>query len=348
MAKKPPITNVTSGFSSTIALNNNFTSLRDGFDNTLSLDGSTPNAMQTELDLANNNIINAGSVETDTLLLGGVLMTPSGVDPVYSGTISSFGASLIDDVDAAAGRATLGLGTAATSSTTDFVGTSGSGTITGDLDITGDLEVTSDGLPSTVLDRLNSDGTILELKKDGTTVGSISTKVDAVDGVGDMYLGTGDTGLFFHDRNNQILPVDTATGLTRNSIVHLGSTSAKFAQVHSATFHGDGSNLTNTPNKSFAESYVTYSGSTPTQVDGYGFSSVSRPAVGQTSFVFSTAQPDTNYVVDIKFQGGIGAGDARWSSWVYAKSTTGYTVIFRFVTLAASDVDLWTTARRLT
>ncbi len=121
MAKTPPITNVTSGFSSTIALNNNFTSLRDGFDNTLSLDGSTPNAMQTELDLANNNIINVGSVETDTLLLGGVLMTPSGVDPVYSGTISLFGASLIDDVDAAAGRTTLGLSTvAATGSYTDL------------------------------------------------------------------------------------------------------------------------------------------------------------------------------------------------------------------------------------
>jgi hypothetical protein len=244
MAKTPPITNVTSGFSSTTALNNNFEALKDGFDNTLSLDGSTPNAMQAELDLSNNSIINAGSVETDKLLLNGTLVTPSGVDPVLSGTVSTFGASLIDDADAATARTTLGLGTAATSSTTDFVGTSGSGTIAGDLDITGDLEVTSDGLPSTVLDRLNSDGTILELKKDGTTVGSISTKVDAVDGVGDMYLGTGDTGLFFHDRNNQILPVDTATGLTRNSIVHLGSTGAKFAQVHSATFHGDGSNLT--------------------------------------------------------------------------------------------------------
>ena len=121
MAKKPNITNVTSGFSSTIALNNNFTSLSNGFNNTLSLDGSTPNAMQTELDLANNNIINAGSVETDTLLLGGVLMTPSGVDPVYSGTISSFGASLIDDADAAAGRTTLGLSTvASTGSYTDL------------------------------------------------------------------------------------------------------------------------------------------------------------------------------------------------------------------------------------
>lgn len=121
MAKTPPITNVTSGFSSTTALNNNFEALKDGFDNTLSLDGSTPNAMQAELDLSNNSIINAGSVETDKLLLNGTLVTPSGLDPVFSGTVSSFGASLIDDADAAAGRATLGLATVAnTGSYTDL------------------------------------------------------------------------------------------------------------------------------------------------------------------------------------------------------------------------------------
>jgi hypothetical protein len=121
MAKTPPITNVTSGFSSTTALNNNFEALKNGFDNTLSLDGSTPNAMQAELDLSNNSIINAGSVETDKLLLNGVLMTPSGVDPVFSGTVSSFGASLIDDADASTARTTLGLATVAnTGSYTDL------------------------------------------------------------------------------------------------------------------------------------------------------------------------------------------------------------------------------------
>lgn len=280
MSKKPPITNVTSGFSSTIALNSNFTSLRDGFDNTLSLDGSTPNAMQTELDLANNNIINAGSVETDTLLLGGVLMTPSGVDPVYSGTISSFGASLIDDANAAAGRTTLGLSTvAATGSYTDL-----------------------SNQPS--------------LNFASPAQGALA--------------------------DSSIQPTDIQATSSWETGTSTTESLASPAKIKSAI-----ESLVASP-KSFAESYVTYSGTTPTQVDGYGFSSVSRPAVGSTVFVFSTAQPDTDYVVDIKFQGGIGASDARWSSWVFAKSTTGYTVMFRFVTLAAVDVDLWTTARRLT
>lgn len=59
MAKKPTISTLQSGFNSTETLNSNFEKLRDAFDNTLSLDGSTPNAMEADLDLNGNNIIGA-------------------------------------------------------------------------------------------------------------------------------------------------------------------------------------------------------------------------------------------------------------------------------------------------
>jgi hypothetical protein len=59
MAKKPTVTTLQSGFNSTEVLNENFEALRDAFDNTLSLDGSTPNAMEADLDLNGNNIIGA-------------------------------------------------------------------------------------------------------------------------------------------------------------------------------------------------------------------------------------------------------------------------------------------------
>ena len=49
MAKKPTLTTITSGYASNTQLNNNFSELRNAFDNTLSLDGSTPNAMQADL-----------------------------------------------------------------------------------------------------------------------------------------------------------------------------------------------------------------------------------------------------------------------------------------------------------
>jgi len=59
MTKKPTVTTLQSGFNSTETLNANFEALRDGFDNTLSLDGSTPNAMEADLDLNGNNLIGA-------------------------------------------------------------------------------------------------------------------------------------------------------------------------------------------------------------------------------------------------------------------------------------------------
>ena len=89
MAKKPTITTIASGYASNTQLNNNFTALRDGFNNTLSLDGSTPNAMNADLDMNSNDILNAQTVNTEALRLNGVLV--SGAD------LSTAGASLYSD-----------------------------------------------------------------------------------------------------------------------------------------------------------------------------------------------------------------------------------------------------------
>jgi len=62
MAKKPSINNVTSGFNSTTEINQNFQALRDAFDNTVSLDGSLPNAMNADFDMNGYDIMNAGGL----------------------------------------------------------------------------------------------------------------------------------------------------------------------------------------------------------------------------------------------------------------------------------------------
>ncbi len=62
MAKKPTLNTIASGYASNTTLNSNFEELRDAFDNTLSLDGSTPNAMGADLDLNGNNIIGASGL----------------------------------------------------------------------------------------------------------------------------------------------------------------------------------------------------------------------------------------------------------------------------------------------
>lgn len=67
MAKEPTLNTITTGYFSTPALNDNFTNIYDAFTNTLSLDGSTPNAMGADLDMNGNDILNAGG-----LTIGGV------------------------------------------------------------------------------------------------------------------------------------------------------------------------------------------------------------------------------------------------------------------------------------
>ena len=62
MAKKPSITTISTGYYSRQALNNNFENLQLAFDNFLSLDGSSPNAMQSSLDMNGNPIINASAI----------------------------------------------------------------------------------------------------------------------------------------------------------------------------------------------------------------------------------------------------------------------------------------------
>jgi len=77
MAKKPTVTNITSGYASNTQLNNNFTALRDAFDNTLSRDGSTPNSMSSDIDLNSNDLLNVNAVETSSLRINGVLVSPA-------------------------------------------------------------------------------------------------------------------------------------------------------------------------------------------------------------------------------------------------------------------------------
>lgn len=62
MAKRPTITEISSGFSSSTQLNNNLVQIRDAFDNTLSRDGSTPNAMNADIDMNGYNITNVNNV----------------------------------------------------------------------------------------------------------------------------------------------------------------------------------------------------------------------------------------------------------------------------------------------
>lgn len=58
MAKRPTLTDVTSGFGTAAVINDNNAEIETAFDNTLSRDGSSPNQMESDLDMNNNRVLN--------------------------------------------------------------------------------------------------------------------------------------------------------------------------------------------------------------------------------------------------------------------------------------------------
>lgn len=79
MAKTPTVNTITSGYASQTQLNENFTNIQTAFENTLSLDGSTPNAMGADLDLNNNDLLNIGSFQAQTITLAGATVDLSDI-----------------------------------------------------------------------------------------------------------------------------------------------------------------------------------------------------------------------------------------------------------------------------
>jgi hypothetical protein len=139
MAKKPTISTISSGFNSTVTINASLEALRDGFDNTLSLDGSTPNAMLADLDLNGNSILNAGTLDVSGLTLNGQQITDISSVPEWRNAWTTGRAYVKNDLVREAGSAYICL-VAHTSGTfsTDLVaskwelfaekGTAGAGT----------------------------------------------------------------------------------------------------------------------------------------------------------------------------------------------------------------------------
>ena len=103
MAKQATIKTIASGHASNTQLNFNFDALNDQFDNTLSLDGSTPNAMGADLDMNSNNVTNAADVSTDTLTVAGVKVTDATYVPNWEGPWLTTTAYVINDLVSEAG-----------------------------------------------------------------------------------------------------------------------------------------------------------------------------------------------------------------------------------------------------
>jgi hypothetical protein len=88
------------------------------------------------------------------------------------------------------------------------------------------LTVDADGVNGLTVNRDTSDGDIVEFQKDGTTVGSIGTNT------GDIWIGTDDTGLRFHDNSDMVYPINPATGTSRDNAINLGHSGGRFKDLY--------------------------------------------------------------------------------------------------------------------
>ena len=85
MAKRPTLTDLTSLTNSSAinTLSQNWDAIEEAFDNTLSLDGSTPNAMNADLDLNGNGLLNVGAIDVENLTLNGQTVTDLATVPEW-------------------------------------------------------------------------------------------------------------------------------------------------------------------------------------------------------------------------------------------------------------------------
>ena len=89
------------------------------------------------------------------------------------------------------------------------------------------------GAEPVLINRLTDDGSLLTLQKDNQPVGSIGTTG------GDMYVGTGDTGIRFDDATNHIRPCGV-DGANLDATIDIGDSSRRFKDLRlSGTAYSD-------------------------------------------------------------------------------------------------------------
>jgi hypothetical protein len=93
MAKKATITPVTDTVNNASAINTQLNAINNQLDNTLSLDGSTPNAMNADIDLNNNDILNAKNIYSDEVTVGGIPLASNVAAAAASATSASLSAA---------------------------------------------------------------------------------------------------------------------------------------------------------------------------------------------------------------------------------------------------------------
>lgn len=146
-----------------------------------------------------------------TALLG---TTGSGVLAFHTGTSSTSERMRLTNANLLIGT-TLTPTSLNSTSTEEGVGIGGDGLVV----------ISNSGQSPLALNRLTSDGKVLNIRKGGSEVGTVGTKD------GDLTIGTFDTGISFINGSDAILPHNTAANVSRDAGIDLGSSTTRFRDL---------------------------------------------------------------------------------------------------------------------
>ncbi len=110
-----------------------------------------------------------------------------------------------------------------------LVGKTSTGAATAGIELNGAndlLRIARDGGVTQELNRITSDGDIIEFRKDNSPVGSIGTRSSG------LVVGSGDTGLFYDGGGDRIFPESPSGGAARDAAIDLGTSAAQFKNLY--------------------------------------------------------------------------------------------------------------------
>jgi hypothetical protein len=202
------------------------------------------------------------------------------------------------------------------------------------VQVSGDT-MSANGTTVLTVDRATSDGAIIDLQKDGSTVGSIASDS------GSMLLGSGDVGVYFDASSDRIIPMNMSTLGVRNDAIDLGGNPHRFKDLYLS----GGVYLGGTGSANYLDDYEE---GTWTPVDGNGNAynsgvNSTYTKIGRIVYVnfdvSSTGSTGTSKIAGLPFTASPASVSGNWS--IYGGYSTDNSDLWGHINQGTSEISMF-------